>query len=192
MYNVITAIVRFLMFFVFRVKTEGKDNVPSEGGVIFAVNHRSNFDPVIAAMTCPRRMTFMAKAELFKNPVFGWFLKTVGAFPIHRGKGDISAIKCAFSILKDGKAMLIFPEGTRVRNGKTSKAQPGVAMIAHRTAAPVVPVCISGDYKWLHKITVSYGKPITLEEYAGQKLTGEETQQIADSILSEIKKLAAK
>ena len=183
-YKFAIAVVRVLMLFVMRVKTVGKENVPKEGGMILAVNHRSNLDPVIAGLTCPRQLTFMAKAELFKNPVFGKLIKSLGAFPIERGKGDIGAIKSAFSIVKGGGAMLIFPEGRRVKDGIKPKAKPGVAMIAQRGQVPVVPVFISGEYKWMHKITVTYGKPIDLSEYYGQKIDSEKIQEIADDILT--------
>lgn len=182
-------VVRFLMFFIFRIKTVGVKNIPAEGGVILAVNHRSDLDPIMAGLTCPRKLTFMAKSELFKNPVFGRLIKALGAFPIHRGRGDIGAVKGALSILHNGKVLLIFPEGRRVAKGAESKAQPGVAMIAHRAEVPVVPTYIDGDYKWMHKITVIYGKPITLEQYYGEKLNSEEIQAVADDILKEIKAL---
>lgn len=185
-------VVRFVMFFTFRIKAVGIHNIPSEGGVILAVNHRSDLDPVMAGITCPRKLTFMAKSELFKNPIIGKLLKALGAFPIHRGKGDIGAIKGAFSIIESGRVMLIFPEGMRVKKGTSSKAQPGVAMIAQRTEAPVIPVYISGNYKWMHKITVTYGEPIVLSEYYGKKLSGAEFQGIADEILKKMNQLSEK
>ena len=182
-------VVRFAMFFAFRIRKVGVKNIPAEGGVILAVNHTSDFDPIMAGLTCPRKLTFMAKAELFKNPVFGRLIKALGAFPIHRGKGDIGAVKGALSILNKGNVMLIFPEGRRVSKGAASKAQPGVAMIAQRAKVPVIPTYIDGDYKWMHKITVIYGEPITLEQYYDKKLSGEEMQTVADDILNEIKAL---
>lgn len=189
LYYIALALVRFLMFFVVRFKVQGTNNIPEKDGMILAVNHRSNYDPVFAAVACPRKLTFMAKSELFKNPVFGRLLKSLGAFPVNRGVGDISAIKSAFSIINNGKVMLIFPEGRRIKAGMESKAQPGVAMIAHRTGAPVVPVYIDGDVKWLSKITVTFGEPVYLDEYKGQKLNSEQLQGIADDILDKIYEL---
>ncbi|MCH5210736.1 MAG: 1-acyl-sn-glycerol-3-phosphate acyltransferase [Oscillospiraceae bacterium] len=187
LYNIIRVIVRFAMLFVFRVKRVGYENVPEEGGLITAFNHRSNWDPVIAAVTCKRKLSFMAKEELFKNPVFGALIKSLGAFPVHRGKGDIGAIKASLRILSENKTMLMFPEGHRIKDGRKVKAKPGVAMIAHRAKVPVVPVCISGKYKWMGKITVTYGTPIYLD--FGVKLTPEETQLRADEILESIRSL---
>lgn len=189
-YKVCRVIVRFVMLFVFRLKFVGQENLPAEGGVVVAFNHKSNFDPVMAGLSCKRKLRFMAKEELFKNPLFGALIKALGAFPVRRGKGDIGAIKSSLKILGEGNVMLMFPEGHRIKDGRKVKAKPGVALIAQRAQVPVVPVCISGEYKWMHKITVTYGKPISLEEYYGQKLEQEKIQQIADNVLDEIRALS--
>jgi 1-acyl-sn-glycerol-3-phosphate acyltransferase len=178
------------MLFVFRIKRVGYENVPKEGGVILAFNHRSNWDPPIAGLATKRHLTFMAKEELFKNPLFGALIKALGAFPVRRGKGDISAIKGALKILGDGKAMLMFPEGHRIKDGRKVKAKPGVAMIAHRARVPIVPVCIDGKYAWMHKITVTYGKCIYLDELYGEKVEPEKIQEIADGVLDDIRAMA--
>lgn len=189
-YKVCRVIVRFVMLFVFRLKFVGQEKLPAEGGVIVAFNHKSNFDPVVAGLSCKRKLRFMAKEELFKNPLFGALIKALGAFPVRRGKGDIGAIKSSLKILGEGNVMLMFPEGHRIKDGRKVKAKPGVALIAQRAQVPVVPVCISGEYKWMHKITVTYGKLISLEEYYGQKLEQEKIQQIADNVLDEIRALS--
>lgn len=188
-YNICYAIVRFVMLFVFRIKVVGGENIPEEGGVIAAFNHTSNWDPVIAGLSCPRPLRFMAKEELFENFVFGALIKKLGAFPVHRGKGDIGAIKSSLKILGEGEAMLMFPEGHRIKDGRKVKAKPGVALIAQRAQVPIVPVNISGEYKWMHRVTVTYGKPVSLEEYYGQKLEQEKIQGIADNVLDEIRNL---
>lgn len=188
-YKVCKSLVRFFMLFVFRFKFCGQENIPKEGGVIIAYNHRSNWDPVAAGISSKRPLTFMAKEELFKNPLFGAIIKGVGAFPVHRGGNDVRAIKSALSILKSGKAMLMFPEGHRIKNNKKVKAKPGVALIAQMAHVKVVPACISGEYKWMHKITVTYGKPISFEEFYGQKLSQEKVQNLADEVLDTIRSL---
>lgn len=185
-YQFAIILVRIAMLFMFRVKCVGKENVPKKGGVILAINHKSDFDPVIIGITSPRQLSFMAKAELFENRFFGGLISRLGAFPVHRGKGDVSALKASFKILKDDGAMLIFPEGGRVKNGKKSRAKSGVAMIAQKMCVPVIPVYIDGDYKWMHKITVIYGEPISFEEYRDKKLSGDEIQLLADNVLEKI------
>ncbi|MCD8180907.1 MAG: 1-acyl-sn-glycerol-3-phosphate acyltransferase [Firmicutes bacterium] len=190
-YRICYAIVRFALMFVFRFKFVGRENLPKEGGVIVAFNHKSNWDPVAAGLSSKRKLRFMAKEELFENPVFGALISKLGAFPVHRGKGDIGAVKASLKILSEGEVMLMFPEGHRIKDGRRVKAKPGIVLIAQRARVPVVPVCISGKYAWMHKITVTYGKPISLEEYYGKRLEQEKIQEIADGILDSVRALDA-
>lgn len=186
LYKFAIRVMRFILFFAIRLKHEGTENIPKDGPLMIAYNHRSNFDPVVAALTCPRQLCFMAKSELFKKKLFGDLIKRLGAFPVNRGKGDIAAIKAALNIFKDNGTMLIFPEGSRIKDGKRKKAKPGVSVIARMGGVKVVPAHIKGDYKWMHKITVVYGEPIDFAEFKNQKLTGEELQIMADDVLDKI------
>lgn len=185
-YRFCAGVVRTLLIPVFRVQAKGAENVPLSGPVMLAFNHRSNLDPVMAGVTCPRQLSFMAKSELFKNKLFGTLITKLGAFPVHRGRGDIGAFKTAIKIFQNDGAMLIFPEGGRVKSGKKSSAKPGVSVIASKCGVPVVPVHIIGEYKWMHKITVVYGEPMDFMQYKGQKLSGEELQGLADDVLNKI------
>lgn len=190
-YNFSKVVVRVILFFAFRIKAVGRENVPAEGPAILAMNHRSNFDPVMAALTCPRQLRFMAKSELFEPKVFGSLIRKLGAFPVHRGKGDLAAIKAAFNIFKAGEVMLMFPEGGRVKRSERRKAKPGVALIAQKSGVPVIPVNLSGQYGFMKKITVTYGKPISFAEFKGQRMSGEEIQSLADNVLDNIYRLSA-
>lgn len=190
-YSFCKVLVRFVVFFMFRLKAVGTENVPKEGPAILAMNHRSNHDPIMAAITCPRKLRFMAKSELFENKVFGGLIKSLGAFPVHRGKGDLAAIKAAFNIFKAGEVMLMFPEGGRVRNSERRKAKPGVALIAQKSGVPVIPVNLSGKYRFMGRVTLTYGKPIPFEEYKGLRMSGEEIQELADGVLDSIYALKA-
>lgn len=186
LYFFLSGIAKGITHCIFRVKVVGRENVPKDGGMILAVNHKSNLDPVFAGAYCPRKLRFMAKSDLFKNKLFGGLIKKLGAFPIQRGKGDIGAIKGAFSILKNEDAMLIFPEGHRIKNGKRVKAKVGVSMIAIHAQVPVVPLCIGGEYKLFHKVTLTFGKPMTFEEYYGKKPDNEILQTLADDVMQTI------
>lgn len=186
LYDVVKAAMNGVMHLFFRFEVKGTENVPSDGAFILAVNHKSNFDPIAAAAGCPRQLTFMAKEELFKFKPVGAFLKSLGAFPISRGKGDVGAVKAAFSILKNGEAMLIFPQGHRMKHGERGKAHNGAVMIAQRMKVPVVPLCISGEYKFMHKITVTFGSPIEFTEFYGQKLDSQKLQELSDDLLDNI------
>lgn len=186
MVKVVKGVVKLFLHCAFRIKIEGAENMPSDTGVILAANHKSNWDPVVLGVFNPRPLKMMAKAELFKNPIAGWFLGLLGAFPVNRGKGDIGAIKSALKILKEQNAMLIFPEGTRNKD-TVKRAQPGVAMIGNMANVPIVPAYISGEYKFRSKITVTYGKPYDMAQFADEKLTGERRQEIANEILAKIR-----
>ena len=181
------AVTGALFHVMFRFGKTGVENIPEQGPVILAVNHSSNLDPIAVGITCPRKVRFMAKAELFENKLFGRLISNLGAFAVHRGRGDIGAIKAAFGIFKDNGVLLIFPEGGRVtKKHPNRRSKPGVIMMAQRAQVPVIPVLIDGRYRWMGKITVRYGKPVTYEEYAEQKLTGEQMQELADELLERI------
>lgn len=182
-YNICYVLVKIFLMLSFRIKIYGRENVPSDSGVIIAVNHRSNWDVPAAGISCPRKLTFMAKSELFKNPLFGKLISSLGAFPVKRGRGDIGAVKAALTILSKKNAMLIFPEGTRNHTGKPlKKIKDGLALFATRAEVPVVPVFIEGNYKWFSKITVTYGKPMYFDKYYGKKLSSEELAEISAEV----------
>ena len=185
-YKILQALMRGFLHIVFGFRAEGLENIPREGGVIVALNHRSYWDVVFAGAIIRRPLRYMAKSGLFKNPVFGRLITKLGAFPIERGKGDIGAIKGALKILKSGNVLLIFPEGRRVLDGSHIKAKPGVAMIATMAKAPVVPICISGKYRIRHKITFSIGKPIDLSNGLEKRPDSAALQEMANDVMDAV------
>ena len=184
--KILQALIRGFLHLVFRYRVEGLENIPAEGGTIVALNHRSYWDVVFAGSIICRPLRYMAKAALFKNPLFGWLITTLGAFPVQRGKGDLGAIKTALEILKGGNVMLIFPEGRRVLDGSHPGAKPGVALIATAAKVPVVPICISGKYKLWHKITFKIGEPIYLYEGLEKRPDGKKLQEMSDKIMDSV------
>ncbi len=191
-YNVIKCLAKAVFGTGLRIKSFGNENVMENGGVIYAVNHKSWLDPIMIAVTSKRPLTFIAKKELFKNKLLGGFLKKMGAFPVNRGKGDIGAVKTALSILKEEKVLMIFPEGTRVKKGEKVDAKAGLAMFALHAKVPIIPIKISGNYGFMKKIDVIYGEPIYLDEYYGKKLPTEELQKVSQSVLDTIYALEAR
>ncbi len=183
-------LVKCFMYTIFRLRVHGKENLPSEGPIIVALNHKSFWDPVLAISVLPRRLNFMAKKELFNNPILGGILKWAGAFPVARGTSDLGAIKTSLSILRAGKALAIFPEGTRVKNDQPHAAKAGVAMIAEKTGAPIVPVAIAGKYRFLSKVDLYIGEPVSVKSQDGTKLSGEELQKISDTLMEQILHMA--
>lgn len=189
LYKIMRIIATVLLAPFFWRTVIGKENIPKKGGAILALNHRSNWDVVVAAISCPRPLNFMAKKELFSNRLFGWLISQFGAFPLSRGKGDVKAIKTAIGRLNEGKILQLFPEGTRVRNQSDVKAKAGVAMLAVRTKVPVIPGVIVGEYRPFRRIYVAFGKPVSLEQYYGQKLDGEQLYEISEGIMGRIRKM---
>ncbi len=188
-YKIICVILRGVLHLSFRVSVEGRENMPAEGGGIVAMNHRSNWDVPVAGLTSPRKLGFMAKAEMFKSKIGNWLFSSLGAFPVQRGKGDIGAVKAALSRLKEGQLVAMFPEGRRVKEGAVSEPKPGVVMLAIKAKVPVIPVHISGTYKWFGKIKVSFGKPIYYEEFYGEKLAVEDLQVLSNGLMATINAL---
>ncbi len=191
-YSVALWFCRLVLFFKFRIKATGRENIPLEGGCILALNHRSNYDVIIAGTTCPRQLSYMAKAELFKNKFFSKLIKACGAFPVNRGRGDIGAIKSALEKLRNNEMVLMFPEGKRVMNiedEKSTRAKPGAVMLALKAQIPIVPAYISGKFGFMKKLTISYGKPIYYKEYAGEKQSIDTLQELTDQMMESVRGL---
>jgi glycerol-3-phosphate dehydrogenase (NAD(P)+) len=170
----------------FRLRRLGREHVP-EGGVVLAANHRSFLDPFAIGYCLPRPVYFVAKQELFRNPILGWFLNCMGAFPIRRGGSDEESMDTALQLLDRGDAVVIFPEGTRIRAGSLGRPKRGVGRLALQSGAPVVPVAITGSERartrWLIrpvKVHVRCGAPLTFPrvENPSPFLAGEVTERI--------------
>lgn len=182
-------VVGFVADLLHPVSVEGMERLP-ESGALLCPNHASNWDPILVALKLPKnyRLHIMAKEELFQNPLLGWLLRKVGAFPVSRGNNDINTVRTAMQAIKDGDNLLIFPEGTVVRNGVgyidglPAHAKAGVAMIGVRTGAVLIPVFVDGEKRLFHRTRIIFGEPFQ-PHYTGRRGTSEEMQQIADGIL---------
>src|SRR3954464_10636631 len=154
----------------FRLSRIGREHVP-DGPVIIASNHRSFLDPFVIATIARRPLYYVAKEELFRNRFTAWLLNNLGAFPVRRGQGDGDMIEPAKAILARGDAVLIFPEGTRIRPGSLGRPRRGVGRLALESGAPVVPVSVIGTEAvrkgWRirpHKGRIRVGRPLTFPE----------------------------
>ncbi len=145
--EVVNSLANSLQGIVLRVladwRVSGRENVPPMGPLIVVANHRSNFDPSLLSTSLPRRIRFLAKKEIFRHPVAGWFLRSYGAHPLNRDAVDVGAYRWALDELAHDRVIVLFPEGTRSR-GAMKKAKTGVARIALKTQAPILPVGITG------------------------------------------------
>lgn len=189
LYKIVKPICKFLLLFIFRIKIEGRENIPAEGGAIVAMNHRSNWDVPIASLSTKRKLRFMAKAEMFKPKIGNWLFSSLGAFPVQRGKGDIGAIKAALGRLKEEHIIAMFPEGKRAKKGEISEGKPGVVMLAVKAKVAVIPTHIKGDYKWMGKITVTFGPPVYYDDFYDKKVVVEELQGLTNELMNIIKSL---
>lgn len=162
MYQIVVFFSRLAMHLWYRLRIEGRENIPKHGAYVYASNHRSYADPVLVVISGRGHFSFMAKSELFEKPLFAWLIRTLGAFPVERGKGDTAAIEKAVESVKNGRNLLIFPEGTRSKDGRVGRGKAGVALIAARAGVDVIPVGITfeGKLHFRSRITVRCGKPI--------------------------------
>lgn len=190
LYHFVMGVLRIYYFFAFKTTVIGKENIPKEGSAVLCSNHISNYDPITMAVFINRLPRYIAKKELFQNPILGRFLTALEAFPVDRqATMDMKSFKTAINILKSGEMLGIFAEGTRVKEGDAKAAKAGVALFALKGNAPIIPVAISGKYKFRGHVTIQYGEPISLEEYKGQKVSTELLEQITDKIMSQIKEM---
>jgi 1-acyl-sn-glycerol-3-phosphate acyltransferase len=180
------AILKPFLLAFFRISRIGREHVP-DGAVILAANHRSFLDPFVVGICLNRPVYFVAKKELFDRRLVGWFLNCLGAFPIRRGESDEESVETAKQILARGDALVIFPEGTRTREGSLGRAKRGVGRLALESGAPVVPVAVHGTEHarrgWRLrpvKVKVRLGRPLTFPrvESASRKLATEVTARI--------------
>jgi len=156
----------FLLRVLFRFKKGGEVCVPRNGGVIIASNHAAYIDPPILGVALSRELFFLAKKELFRNRLFGWYMKKLNVIPISREGYDRKGLERSVGLLRKGKALVFFPEGTRSRNGRLKEARPGIGKIALEAGVPIVPAYIYNSRNLIHvllkgkKIGVSFGSPI--------------------------------
>lgn len=187
-YAFIRGLAKMKLRLLWRLRVRGTENVPMNGGLIVAANHISYFDPPALGCALPRQLTYMAKSELFRIPLFGPFIAALGAYPIERGRGDIGAIKRSVALLREGHAVAMFPEGTRNFEGKTG-AQNGAALLASLAGVPIVPAYIAGTdaVARLARITVTFGAPLVVER--SQKASRDDLAKITDEVMGRIRGL---
>lgn len=187
-YKFITKAFKCFVNIFYKYEVIGSENIPDEGNIIIAANHKSNLDPIfIAAAIENRQVAAIAKKELFKIKPLGYILKKLNVISINREKPDISTIKSILKAIKDGYVLGIFPEGTRIKGPGFGKAKAGLSLFAIKGKAQVVPISIISNYKLFNRVTIYIDKPISFEEYYKQKLTSEENERLSQNVLEIIK-----
>jgi 1-acyl-sn-glycerol-3-phosphate acyltransferase len=185
--------VRILLFFDTSRDVKGRENVPRHGPLILVSNHLNNADPPILTVVTPRKIAWLTKAEWFRTPVIGGMFRLAGMIPVRRFEADLHALRMTQELLKEGGCLGMFPEGTRSKDGVLHHAEPGTALVALRTGAPVQPVAIWGtehvklprDMLFSRtRVHVRFGRPFTLPR--PRRITRTEVDQGTETIMKAI------
>jgi 1-acyl-sn-glycerol-3-phosphate acyltransferase len=185
---------------VFRGEAVGLEHLPRTGGFLLAANHASHLDPFIVGSLMPRQVTFFARKTLWTPGLPSWWLNAVGVIPVDRdGGSDVGAIKRVLQALKEQKVIIMFPEGTRSRDGQLQPPKPGVGLFACRAQVPVVPARLFGSFEALGKggklprfgspVTVVYGPPMSPADYDDPNAGKERYQRASERIMAKIAQL---
>lgn len=190
--GIVIVVLNIVFRTVYRMKVIGVKNIPKDGPYIFCGNHKTYMDPPAIAVTNRRKMSFLAKEELKKNPLFaflGWAFECIW---VKRDSKDIGPLKQSIAVLKSGDCLGIFPEGTRNGMEKNNgELKNGAAYLALKMKAPIIPIGIIGDAKLFSKNAVVYGKPIDISKYAEQKIDKELEEKLNNELKEEILKLTS-
>ena len=184
---------------VARLHVKGKENVPMEGGVLLACNHFSWADPVLLGAALPRPAFYLAKERLFVNPFSRWFFETMGQIKVDRDAGgNEDAISTAVRLLAEGLVVGVFPEGTRSRYGELKRGKTGLARIAARSGAPVLPVALTTAQfwpkhaampKWGEAVYLNVGEPVRYDVKPGDAEDRQRMREVTDDVMERIRKL---
>ena len=198
---------RTLYTVYFRWRVFGAENVPESGGVILASNHASFLDPPLVGSGLNRGINYLARESLFRFPGMGALLRSWNAVPVDRDGGGAAGLKAILDRLLAGGGIILFPEGTRTRDGKLQPARSGIGLVVIKSTAPVVPVRVFGTFEAFSrmqkfprpkKIAVKYGEPMRFEELRAEAKNCSKArlkeiyQQVADEIMAAIAKLEPK
>ena len=196
-YRIAWLVLNVIEKVLFGFVVKGRERVPMTGGVVIASNHISYCDPPVLGSGVPREMHYLAKEELFKNPVFGGMIRSYNAIPLKRSGGDVGALRKAVRLIRQGRAVLMFPEGTRSLSGRLLKPKAGVGMIGSLTSAPVVPAYVEGTndlgaaFLRKRRLTVSFGEPVIPSDFKDESSDERERYaKITDEVMRRIAGLA--
>lgn len=162
MYYFFRKLLSIFFHIKYKINIINPQNIPDmKGGYIIACNHQKYADPPMLSAVIRGKFSFMAKEELFRNPFFAWLIRRCGAFPVARGAGDDAPIRMSVEAIEKKRILIIFPEGTRSKNGVIGRIKSGVVLIASQAGAPVLPVCIRYGEK--NTVDIAFGEMIPAE-----------------------------
>jgi 1-acyl-sn-glycerol-3-phosphate acyltransferase len=187
MYRTVGPLGRWLMMAVWRLKVSGLEHVPASGAVIIASNHISFIDPPLVGWAAlpVRSLRYLAKMELFRIPLLGWFMRNVGCIPLDRGRADIGAVRTALDVLGRGRGLLVFPEGTRSKDGRPGRPRGGVGFLAGKSGAPVIPARVVNTDRLLRlaPLEVRFGEPL---RFSGDPADRGQCQAFAELVMERV------
>lgn len=171
----VSTVVHVALLLLYGIRRYGKSNITPTGPAIYVANHQSHLDPpIIGVLVADRPFSSLARASLFRNRLFAWVIRQLGAIPLEQGKGDAGAIRTAITELEAGRRVLIFPEGSRSPDGALHEFQRGVTLLLKRASVPVIPIALEGAYdiwpigglfpRLSGHLAVMAGKPIEHED----------------------------
>ena len=185
-------LIDFLYFRLFGLRFCGRENLPEHAPYILLANHRSMGDPFALGEVCRQGVVyFMAKEELFRNPIVRWYITKMHGFPVKRGKADLAAMRTALQGLKDGHVLGIFPEGTRHHDGKIGELETGISVLALKADVPVVPVYLGGAYRVGGKLRAAVGKPLDLDDLRQKRPDSETLNAVKERVSQALHALQA-
>ena len=199
LYRYVRCIVRPILDVLSHLASHGSENIPKQGGVLLVSNHTSLLDPVIIGAAASRELHYLGEDTYFHIPCVGWLLTQLNGFPVRRGSPDRKALREALARLKAGKALLIFPEGTRSTTGTLGEIKKGASFIIHHANVPVIPILLKGSERFMPrgakfirpaKLSVTFGPPIDFTTLEGINQKQELYQRMSDQIRRAILALA--
>jgi 1-acyl-sn-glycerol-3-phosphate acyltransferase len=181
--------IKFYYKILFRVKVVGSENIPEQGAIILCSNHISNNDPLLLGAFIKRRLNCMAKAELFRIPLLGMIIRSLGAFPVNRDDPGMDSFRKGMEVLKNGKVLCIFAQGRRFREIDAKDAKAGVALFAMKSGAEVYPIKITPRYRLFRKLYIKVGPAVDISAYRGMKARSETLREAAELIINKVAEL---
>ena len=182
---IIKSIFWFLLNIMYRIKINGKENIPKDTAVLICPNHVHALDSTILIAWSKRKINVFAKEELFRGRIGKWFANIFGIYPIKRDAADIQAIKIALKLLKNNEPLMICPEGSRNGMEKGLPLKNGPVLMAIKSGAPILPVGIKGTFRLFTKVTVNIGKPIYYDEYKDKTKQKDVISELTKELMEE-------